>query len=409
MARLFGTDGVRGEANRELTPELALGLGRALVQVLGSGHGRPRILIGRDTRRSGDMLAAALSAGLASAGADVVSAGVVTTPAVARLVSSEGFDAGGVVSASHNPAAYNGIKFFSADGLKLADDLEEAVERLLGEPLTPSARPGGEAVGAIREDAGLAERYLEWVVATVGPALKGLRVVCDCANGAAYRLAPEALRRAGAEVVALHAEPDGLNVNRDCGSLHPASLQRAVLEHRADAGLALDGDADRCIAVDEQGQVVDGDQILAIAATHLLARGALPHNTVVATVMSNLGLERYLAAAGIRVVRTPVGDRHVQEAMRRGGFALGGEQSGHIIFGAHATTGDGILTGLQLLRITVAEGQPLSRLAARMRRYPQVLVNVPMPRGVCWEEAPAVQAALAEARRRLEGEGRVLV
>lgn len=428
--RLFGTDGVRGVANADLSPDLAMTLGRAAATVLArAGTGRPRVLIGRDTRASGELLEAALAAGLMAAGADVVSLGVMTTPGVSFLTAALGAHAGAVISASHNPPEYNGIKFFDATGRKLPDDQENAIEELVavlgrsgegaadragaagpaaaGEDGVPA--PIGGAVGRWAEEPRAGERYVEHLCAAVSADVGGLKVVLDCAHGAATRWAPAVWHRLGASVTVLNDRPDGTNINVGCGSTAPQQLAAAVRERGADLGLAFDGDADRVIAVDERGRVVDGDAILAVLALDLDARGRLSGRTVVATVMSNLGLERALAAAGLRLVRTQVGDRHVFEAMEQGGYVLGGEQSGHIILRHHALTGDGILTGLALADVMVRTGKPLSQLAARVQPVPQVLVNVPVARRDGWEGEPGIRAAVAAARERLGGSGRVLV
>lgn len=409
LERLFGTDGVRGIANGDLTPELVFRLGRAAAWQLAAGRaGRQRLLVGRDTRLSGEMLEAALAAGAASAGVDVLSLGVVTTPGVAHLVGRLGAAGGAVISASHNPAPYNGVKFFSFDGFKLPDAVEDEIAAMAtGADTLP--RPTGEALGRIHRDEAAVEHYVEHLVAAAGRRLAGLRVVLDCAHGAAFHLAPEVFRRLGATVTVLHAEPDGVNINEGAGSLHPLALQRAVAGAGAHLGLAFDGDADRVIAVDERGGLVDGDQILAVAGLALLAAGRLPGATVVATVMSNIGLELALGAAGARLVRTKVGDRYVLEAMREGGFGLGGEQSGHIIFLDHATTGDGCLTGVKLAAILAGEGRPLSELAARVVKFPQLLVNVEAHARERLARSDAVQVAVARAEERLGGRGRVLV
>lgn len=412
IGRLFGTDGVRGIANGDLTPELVFRLGRAGASLLSEGRRRARILIGRDTRLSGPVLEAALAAGIASAGADAVAVGVIPTPAVAALVRRRGVAGGVMISASHNPAEYNGIKFFGSDGYKFPDEVEDRVEAMLGEA-GEGPRPTGGDLGRIEADPDGAEEYLRSVTEAVSGGLHGLRIVLDCAHGAACRVAPELFRRLGARVTVIHDAPDGLNINRGCGSTHPEALQEAVVREGAHAGLAFDGDADRVIAVDERGGVVDGDRMLAVAGLHLKRRGRLPHDTVVATVMSNLGLERALEAEGIRLHRTRVGDRYVLEAMREGGYVLGGEQSGHVIFLEHATTGDGILTGAQLLSILRASGRPLSELAGVVRRYPQVLVNVEVAGNGRLADRlagnAAVREAIAAAEGALEGRGRVLV
>lgn len=432
MPRLFGTDGVRGVANSaELTPELAFHLGRAATwlavrgrlnghggdsalngtatSAAGHGSGRPLAVIGRDTRRSGPMLGAALAAGICSAGGDVIRLGVVTTPAVAYLARTLGADFGVVISASHNPAEYNGIKFFARSGYKLPDAVEDELEALaLGDP-DAIPRPTGAALGEFRECPEAARQYVDYLVSTAGLSLQGLKVVLDCGHGAAYRLAPETLRRLGAEVILLGAEPDGLNINAGCGSTHPEVLQQAVREHGAHCGIAHDGDADRCMAVDEKGELVDGDAIMAICALDLQARGQLRGSQVVATVMSNMGLEILLRNHGIRMHRARVGDRYVLEQMLAAGASLGGEQSGHIIFLEHSTTGDGILTAVQLLAAMVRSGRPLSELAGRIERLPQVLENVRVRSKEGWETNPRIAAAISRAEQALNGHGRVLV
>ncbi|MBI2708790.1 MAG: phosphoglucosamine mutase [Actinobacteria bacterium] len=408
MTLRFGTDGVRGVANAELTPELALRLGRAAARVLGGD----RWLIGRDPRRSGPMLLGALAAGLASEGADAVDLGVVPTPGVAHASVVEGLGAA-VISASHNPFADNGIKLFLPGGRKLRDDEEEALEadldRLAAEP-GGAGRPTGARVGTVMADHRPVDRYADHL-ATVplgGRRLDGVSVVIDCANGAASEIAPEVLRALGASVAVLHADPDGTNVNEGCGSTFPADLQRAVVEHGADAGLAFDGDADRVIAVDASGQIVDGDQLIALCALDMHERGCLAGDTVVVTVMTNLGFRLAMQQHGIAVVETAVGDRYVLEALAGGGWSLGGEQSGHVIFRDVATTGDGVLTGLYLLDVMSRTGRPLADLAGVMTRLPQVLRNVRVGRRDAHLLArlePDVQAA----RETLGEDGRVLV
>ncbi len=407
---MFGTDGVRGVANSEaLSPELAFALGRAAAALARErSGGRVTAVVGRDTRRSGPMLAAALSAGICSAGGDVVDLGVITTPGVAFLTRHLKADFGVMISASHNPAPDNGIKFFSADGYKLPDEAEDQLEAKVKAKPDTMPRPTGADLGSIRQSAEAVEAYVEYLVST-GEPLSGLRVVVDCGHGAAYRVSPEVLRRLGAEVIALNTAPDGLNINDGCGSTHPEALQEAVRAHGAHAGIAHDGDADRCIAVDERGELVDGDQIMAICALDLKARGQLPNDTLVATVMSNMGLELLMRAHGVNLVRTKVGDRYVLEEMLKGGYGLGGEQSGHVIFGALSTTGDGILTAVQLLSILARERQPLSVLAGRMQRLPQWLENVRVARKEGWDQNPAIREAIARAEAELAGQGRVLV
>ena len=379
MGRLFGTDGVRGLANRDVTAELALDLSVAAAHVLGSlgqfeGH-RPRAIVGRDSRASGEFLAAAVSAGLASAGVDVNNVGVLPTPAVAFLTAELGVDIGVVLSASHNPMPDNGIKFLARGGHKLDDELEAAIEARMGESWE---RPLGGDVGRIRVDTGRAgEQYVQHLVGTIDVPLTGLRIAVDCANGAASDVGPAALRAAGADVVVINASPDGRNINELCGSTHPEQLQAAVVASGADLGVAFDGDADRCLAVDAAGVLVDGDQIMGILALAMRDRGALADDTLVTTVMSNLGLKIAMREAGIATIDTAVGDRYVLEAMRAGGYSLGGEQSGHIIMAAHATTGDGVLTALQLAARVASTGTSIAELAGVVRRLPQILVNVP--------------------------------
>ena len=372
MARQFGTDGVRGIANLGLSAELALGLGRAGARVLaGAGRGRPRVLLGRDTRHSGDMLEAALTAGLASAGADVVTAGVLPTPAVAVLTARGGYDAGVMISASHNPFAYNGIKFFSASGAKLPDAVEDRIEHeLLG--LDAPAPPTGLELGRHRHWPEAAAAYRDWLLGQLAPELTGLRIGLDMAHGAAAGIAQPVFRALGAELVCIGDAPDGANINAGCGSTAPGPLRALVQERGLDIGFAYDGDADRCLAVDRTGRVADGDHILAVLARWLQRRNSLPGATVVATVMSNLGLEHALAAGGIRLLRSRVGDRYVLEEMRRSGAVLGGEQSGHVILHDRAPGGDGILTSLALLTALLELGETLETALRDFVSYPQV-------------------------------------
>ncbi|TNM69860.1 phosphoglucosamine mutase [Streptomyces sp. NP160] len=410
MGRYFGTDGVRGLANVDVTAELALDLSVAAAHVLGdagafSGH-RPRAVVGRDPRASGEFLSAAVVAGLASAGVDVSDVGVLPTPGIAHVVAATGADLGVVLSASHNPVPDNGIKFFARGGHKLPDEVEDAIEGRLREPW---ARPTGAGVGRVTADAGAGARYVDHLLATLPHRLDGLRVVVDCAHGAAWSVGPEALRRAGADVVVMGAEPDGLNTNDGVGSTHLEPLQRAVVEHRADAGIAFDGDADRCLAVDAAGRVVDGDQIMGVLALALAERGQLPGSVLVATVMSNLGLLLAMRAAGVEVLQTAVGDRYVLEAMREGGYALGGEQSGHVVMLEHQTTGDGVLTALHLLARVAEVGRPLAEVASVVQRLPQVLVNVPRVDKSRASSDEHVSAAVAAASAELGETGRVLL
>jgi phosphoglucosamine mutase len=413
VGKLFGTDGVRGLANADLTPELALALGRAVVGVLRaqqpSGSDRPAVVVGRDPRTSGVLLESALVAGILSAGGDVLAAGVVPTPAIAFLTCHYGAAAGAVISASHNPMPDNGIKFFGPEGFKLPDAVEERIEAAVAAADHGAPRPVGAKVGGLRPAANDAvEAYLAHLLDGT-PDLDGLEVVVDCANGAAAEIAPEAYRRAGAKVTAVAADPDGHNINDGVGSTHPEHVQAALARTGARVGLAHDGDADRLLAVDEHGTLVDGDVILAICALDARDRGDLPTNTVVTTVMTNLGFRQAMDHHGIAVTQTAVGDRYVLEAMRAGGHTLGGEQSGHLIFLDRATTGDGLLTGLRLLSVVARSGQPLSELATVMRRLPQVLVNVRVADRHALEGATAVWQAVEQEQARLGDRGRVLV
>ena len=382
MSSLFGTDGVRGLANHELTADLALHLAQAASQVLTQGRhadevrreGRkPRAIVARDPRISGEFLAAAVSAGLASSGIDVLDAGILPTPAAAFLVKDIRADFGVMISASHNHAADNGIKFFSYGGTKLPDVVEQRIEKAL---TGPKLLPTGGGVGRIRRFADAEDRYVLHLLATVNQSLAGLHVVIDCANGAAAGISPRAFKDAGAEVTVIGSDPDGLNINEGCGSTDLTLLQQTVIETGADLGIAHDGDADRCLAVDAAGNVIDGDHIMAILAVSLNLQGKLAHSTVVATVMSNLGLELALESHGISLRRSPVGDRYVLEDMESGNYNFGGEQSGHIIFADHSTTGDGLLTGLQLAAEMARTGKSIAELAAVMTALPQTLVNV---------------------------------
>ncbi len=410
MARLFGTDGVRGEANSELTAELALQLSVAAAHVLSEtrqpGADRPVAVVGRDPRASGEFLEAAVVAGLASAGVDVLRVGILPTPAVAFLTGALDAELGVMLSASHNPMPDNGIKFFARGGHKLEDAIEDAIEQRLSEPWK---RPTGADVGRVRDYPAGLERYLAHLVGTAPHRLDGVKVVVDCAHGAAYQAAPEALRRLGADVVALCAEPDGLNINENCGSTHITGLASAVVDHGADVGIAHDGDADRCLAVDAEGNIVDGDQILAVLALGMRDEGTLRGDTVVATVMSNEGFRLAMRGAGVAVVDTAVGDRYVLEAMKSGGYSLGGEQSGHVILLDHGTTGDGVLTAVHLLARVAATGRPLGELAGVVQRLPQVLVNVPKVDKSRVGTDEVLRAAVAEAEAELGHTGRVLL
>ena len=410
MGRLFGTDGVRGLANRDLTAELALDLSVAAAHVLADvgafeGH-RPTAVVGRDGRASGEFLEAAVVAGLASAGIDVTLLGVVPTPAVAYLTDALGADIGVMLSASHNAMPDNGIKFFATGGHKLDDAIEDAIEARLGEPWD---RPLGAAVGRVLSDPGVIALYDGYLMSTLPNGLSGLSIVVDCANGAASTVAPALYARAGARVLSIHSSPDGLNINDNCGSTHLADLIAAVLEHGADAGIAHDGDADRCLAVDGNGNVVDGDHILAILAESMRDAGKLANNTVVATVMANLGFKIAMRKAEITVVETGVGDRYVLEEMKANGYVLGGEQSGHVVMSEYATTGDGLLTALHLLARVAQTGTSLADLAARVEKLPQVLVNVKGVDKSRAETDPVVAAAIATVEAELGESGRVLL
>lgn len=415
MGRLFGTDGVRGLANGDLTVELALGLSQAAARVLTTGRHadelraqgkRPTAIVARDPRVSGQFLTAAVSAGLASSGIDVLDAGVIPTPAAAFLVGNIGADFGVMISASHNPASDNGIKFFSFGGTKLPDEVEDRIERALERE---KLRPTGADVGRIRRFADAEDRYLLHLLGTLDSSLNGLHVVIDCAHGAAAGISPQVFADAGARVTVIGNDPDGLNINEGVGSTHLGPLQAAVVAHGADLGIAHDGDADRCLAVDAHGRIIDGDQIMAILALSLKSRGRLTDNTVVATVMSNLGLKRALTEHGVRLIETKVGDRYVLEALAEHRLALGGEQSGHIIFSEHATTGDGILTGLQLAAEMARTGQSLAELADVMTVFPQVLINVRGVDRTALDGHAVVAAAVAAEEAALGESGRVLL
>ncbi|MHA7173089.1 phosphoglucosamine mutase [Arthrobacter monumenti] len=410
MSRLFGTDGVRGLANGLLTAELALELAQAAAAVLGhdkiSDGRRPTAVIARDPRASGEFIAAAVEAGLASAGVDVFDAGVLPTPAAAYLIADLNADFGVMISASHNPAPDNGIKFFARGGQKLGDDAEDAIEAQLSKD---KLRPLAGDVGRISRFADAEDRYIVHLLSTMPSRLDGLKIVIDCANGAASGCSPQVFKDAGADVIVIGAEPDGLNINDGVGSTHMDQLKKAVVGHGADMGVAHDGDADRCLAIDHEGNEVDGDQIMAILAMALHAAGGLKDNVLVATVMSNLGLKLAMSAAGIRVEETAVGDRYVLEAMRKGGYSLGGEQSGHLIFNEYATTGDGVLTGLQLAAQVAATGKTLAELAAQMTKLPQVLINVSDVDKSKVKLHDGLQSAVLAAEEQLGATGRVLL
>jgi phosphoglucosamine mutase len=376
MGRLFGTDGVRGVANKELTPELAFNIGRAGAYVLsGEVHHKPKIIVGKDTRLSGDMLEAALVAGLCSVGAEVELAGVIPTPAIAYLVRMHGADAGVVISASHNPFEFNGIKYFNNKGLKLSDEIENRIEAIILDNIEEIPQAEAENIGQSKIMENARKDYEEFLKSSINDDFRGVKIAIDCSNGAAYRIAPEILQELGAEVVVINNKPDGININFECGSTHLEQLKKCVIENKLDLGLAFDGDADRMLAVDENGETVDGDKIMAICGQHLKEIGKLKGDAIVATVMSNIGLEIFAKKNGIKLLKTNVGDRYVLEQMLETGYYLGGEQSGHIIFLDYNTTGDGILTGLQLLSVLKASGKKLSEAASIMQVYPQVLIN----------------------------------
>jgi len=408
MGRLFGTDGVRGVANRELTAELVLALGSAAARRLARGpDSRSVAVVGRDPRASGEMLEAAVIAGLTSEGVDVLRVGVLPTPAVAYLTAAYNADFGVMISASHNPMPDNGIKIFGPGGHKLDDDTEDRIEELLAQG--SGERPVGAAIGRVRGARDGIDRYLDHIATAASVRLDRLTVVVDCANGAASAAAPRAYTAAGARVIAINAEPDGLNINDDCGSTHMHQLQAAVLAHGADLGLAHDGDADRCLAVDAVGQVVDGDAIMTVLALAMQEGGELAANTLVTTVMSNLGLHLAMREAGIDVRTTGVGDRYVLEELRSGTYSLGGEQSGHIVMPAFGTTGDGVLTGLRLMARMAQTGSTLAELAAPMKSVPQVLINVEVTDKASVAQAPAVRSAIAQAEAELGDTGRILL
>jgi phosphoglucosamine mutase len=409
VRKYFGTDGIRGRANGVITAELALKVGQAAGLIFRRGDHRHRVLIGKDTRLSGYMIETALVAGFTSVGMDVLLTGPIPTPAVGMLTRSMRADIGVMISASHNLFDDNGIKLFGPDGFKLNDEVELQIEELLDAELVKRLAKGGDLGRAKRID-GVQDRYIEFAKRTLprNVSLEGLRLVVDCANGAGYRVAPEALRELDAEVISMGVEPDGFNINRECGSTEPAALCQKVKEMRADIGIALDGDADRVLIADERGRIVDGDQLLAVIAASWQAEGRLAKPGIVATVMSNLGLERYLGSLGIALLRTPVGDRYVLEQMRADGYNVGGEPSGHIILSDYTTTGDGLLAALQVLAVVKKQGLPVSQVCHRYDPLPQVLKNVRYKGGKPLENAE-VRSAIEHARARLDGHGRLIV
>ncbi len=412
MARLFGTDGVRGEANTKLPPELAYRLGRAATIYFGRhSEGTPQILIGRDTRISGEMLEAALTAGICSAGGNVILAGVIPTPAVAYLARKLHAAAGIVISASHNPFQDNGIKFFGGDGYKLPDKVEDEIEQIVRDMETGKhfERPTGEGVGHIERRQNLSEDYISFVMNTTSERFDGMKIVLDCANGAAYKAMPTVLERLGAELILLGDKPNGVNINDYCGSTHMETLRLEVLRNHAAIGIAHDGDADRCLCIDERGDVIDGDHIMIICAKLMLKVGALPDKTIVTTVMSNIGFRQALEELGLSCEVTAVGDRYVLENMRANNHRLGGEQSGHIIFSDYSTTGDGLITALQVLTAMKKFDATASSLNALMTTYPQVLINVRVQDKEACQNSAAVKLAIAEGEAELGTTGRILV
>ncbi|WP_216831474.1 phosphoglucosamine mutase [Alkalihalobacterium elongatum] len=408
MGKYFGTDGVRGVANSELTPELAFKLGRAGGYILTKNTQKPKVLIGRDTRISGEMLEGALVAGLLSIGAEVMRLGVISTPGVAFLTKALSAQAGIMISASHNPVADNGIKFFGPDGFKLLDVQEKEIETLLDEEDT-LPRPVGSDLGQVNDYFEGGQKYLQFLKQTVQEDFSGLSIALDCAHGAASSLAPHLFADLEADIFTMGTSPNGININDGVGSTHPEALASLVVDKGAHIGLAFDGDADRLIAVDEKGNVVDGDQIMYICAKYMKEQGWLKHNTVVSTVMSNLGFYKGIEEIGVEAKQTGVGDRYVMEEMRKGGYNLGGEQSGHIIFLDHITTGDGMLSALQLVNIIKATGKPLSQLAGEMKKFPQVLVNIRVTDKNAVEENEKVAEVIAKVEAEMAGNGRVLV
>lgn len=410
MARLFGTDGVRGVVNEGLTAEIAYHLGRAAASYLRKTKERPTFLIGRDTRISGAMLESALAAGINSVGGDVIIAGVVPTPAIAYLVRKHRYDAGVVISASHNVFSDNGIKFFDSNGFKLPDAVEDELEKLMHDSRDKKLpRPTGRDIGRITHREGLRYEYIDFICNTVNIKLDGMRIIYDGANGAAYQVGPEILERLGAVLLPTHVLPDGININDKCGSTHLEGLQAAVVANNAAIGIANDGDADRCLLIDEKGQALDGDQIMLLCALHLKQQGRLKDNMIVSTVMSNIGFHKAAADLGMNTVTTAVGDRYVLEKMRLDNFSIGGEQSGHVIFLDYNTTGDGLLTAVQTLAIMKESGKSLSELASLMTRYPQVLLNVRVSKKEGWDTNEQIKEAIANGEKELGDSGRLLI
>ena len=411
MTRMFGTDGVRGIANSELTPEIAFQLGKAGAIVLTKGAHKPKILVAKDTRISGDLLENAMIAGILSVGAEAVSLGVIPTPAVAYLVRKYNADAGVMISASHNPVEFNGIKFFDGEGYKLSDGLEDDIQSLIESGFVGVPVPVGADIGHVSHSAEAVSDYVDFAVSTLEGDLSGLKIALDCANGASYVAAEEAFKKLGAEVYVIHNEPNGININDHCGSTHPESLMKVVVDHKCDMGLAFDGDSDRCLAIDEKGNLVNGDFIILISGLHLKEKGKLKDDTIVVTVMSNLGLMLAAKKLGLNVAITGVGDRYVLENIIENNYTIGGEQSGHVIFKDFNTTGDGIVTAIQLASIVKEKKQPLSELASIMKELPQILVNVVIPNELkkIHETDEEIIAEIKAVENVLEGRGRVLI
>ena len=412
MGRLFGTDGVRGVANTELTGEMAFLLGKAGAYVLsGVTHHKPKILVGKDTRRSGDMLENAMVAGICAAGAEADLAGVIPTPAVACLIKKYGYDAGVVISASHNPAEFNGIKFFNSEGYKLSDAIEERIESIILDHSEPMPSPVGEKIGTVHNLKTAVDDYVDFALKVIQTDLKGLKIAIDCANGAASQTSPKAFRKLGADLLVINDNPDGVNINRKCGSTHLEMLKNFTVDNGCNIGLAFDGDADRVLAIDEKGEMVDGDKIMAIIGVDLKKKGQLKNNTIVATVMSNMGFDVMAGENGLDIVKASVGDRYVLEKMIEGDYILGGEQSGHIIIKTFNTTGDGLVTALLLLSVLKESGRSLSELASIMTIFPQVLKNarVSNDKKNRYREDPIIAQQCCELEKAFHGEGRVLI
>ncbi len=410
MGILFGTDGVRGIANKELTPELAFKIGRAGAYILARGK-KGQIIVGKDTRISGDMLEAALTAGICSMGLDVVSVGIVPTPAVAYLTRKYEALAGVVISASHNPGEYNGIKFFDSRGFKLPDEVEEEIEDIILNNKEIDINPIGEMIGKVIVEKNGMEDYIDYLTSTVDLDLTGVKIAMDCGHGALYKIGPEIIKRLGGELVVINTEPNGMNINDNCGSTNPDMIQDLVIKEKADVGLSFDGDGDRLIAVDEQGNIVDGDHILAICGSYLKEKGKLKNNTVVGTIMTNMGLDLYLKEKGINIVKTKVGDRYILEEMLKNDFVLGGEQSGHIIFLDYNTTGDGMATALHLLEVMKKTGKKMSELNKLMTNFPQVLVNAKVKNEFKnkYHENQEIMEKIKEVENLFQGQGRVVI